>query len=151
MLQALHSRPAARAQAGSLTAALSKVVREGLAKPAQRVDGLAALLAAAYASAADSQVRAELEHDKLWPLAVRPGSALLAPAALAKLPTEDAALGVRLAEELLMHVRAPSLAVHAMLAPCHEAAPGIHQQHTLRCSMCGTWTRQPPRRLRACC
>ena len=100
---------------GSLTAPLSKVVREGLAKPTQRVDGLAALLAAAYATAADSQVRTELERDKLWAVAVQPASALLAPVMLAKLPAEDAALAVRLAEELLLHVRAlpPGHACHA--------------------------------------
>ena len=150
MLQALGSRPQARSQVGSLTAALSKVVGEGLAKPTQRVDGLAALLAAAYASTADSQVCAELERDRLWASAVQPASALLAPATLAKLPPEDAALGVRLAEELLLHVRAhsPAMRVHSLSSGSTRHA---HQQHSLCRSMCSTWTRRLPRRSRACC
>ena len=150
MLQALGGRPQARSQVGSLTAALSKVVGEGLAKPTQRVDGLAALLAAAYASTADSQVRAELERDRLWASAVQPASALLAPAALAKLPPEDAALGVRLAEELLLHVRArsPAMRVHS---PSSCSTRPTHQRQMLCCSTCSAWTRRPPRRSRACC
>ncbi|KAK9840722.1 hypothetical protein WJX81_000165 [Elliptochloris bilobata] len=103
LVHALSSRPGARGQIGLLAAALSRVVKEGLAKPTQRADGLAALLAAAYAGPADGQARAELEREKLWTLALQPTSALLAPAMLAKLPAEDASLAVRLAEVLLLH------------------------------------------------
>lgn len=65
-VQVLSCCPKARTQAGSLAAALGKVIKEGLAKPALRVDGLAALLSAAYVGAANSQARTELEREKVW-------------------------------------------------------------------------------------
>ncbi len=51
----------------------------------------------------------------MWATALAPSSALLAPALIAKLPAEDAALGPMLAEALLLQVWA-SQACPALLA-----------------------------------
>jgi hypothetical protein len=134
--QALRSCPEARAQAGGLAPALARVVKDGLAKPAQRADGLLALLAAAYVGAADGAARAELERERVWAAALQPDSALLAPAVLAKLAEEDAPLAAALAEAVLLHVRARARAAcparrasgAALTWPRAQLAqePGVH-------------------------
>ncbi len=147
--QALRGCPEARAQAGGLAAALARVVRDGLAKPAQRADGLLALLAAAYVGAADGAARAELERERAWAAALQPDSALLAPAVLAKLAEEDAPLAAALAEAVLLHVRAraPSMS----RPPCGAAASAARRLPGCARSWRSSRACTPRRRRRACC
>ncbi|KAL4444093.1 hypothetical protein ABPG75_011830 [Micractinium tetrahymenae] len=98
---ALHSNQEARAQAASLAAPLGKLVLEGCAKAAARLDGLLALTAAAYIASADLQADEALAADKVWEAACGADSPLLAPGTASKLAPEDAGAAAEAAEVLL--------------------------------------------------
>eukprot|EP00887_Chlorella_sp_A99_P001204 scaffold14.g1204.t1 len=86
---------------GEEVAALGRLVAEGCAKLAARLDGLLALLAAAYVAAADLSADEVLAREQVWEAACRADSPLLAAATASKLAPEDAALVAELAEVLL--------------------------------------------------
>ncbi|KAL4419436.1 hypothetical protein ABPG77_006363, partial [Micractinium sp. CCAP 211/92] len=103
---ALRSNQEARAQAASLAAPLGKLVLEGCAKAAARLDGLLALTAAAYVASADLAADEALAADKVWQAACGADSPLLAPGTAAKLAPEDAGAAAEAAEVLLtQHAR----------------------------------------------
>lgn len=95
-------------QAASLAAPLGKLVLEGCAKAAARLDGLLALTAAAYVASADLAADEALAADKVWEAACGADSPLLAPSTAAKLAPEDAGAAAEAAEVLLTQV-GPSL------------------------------------------
>lgn len=61
----LFPRPPAAAQVSSLVPGLAKVVGEGVSKAAMRLDGMLALLAAAYIGGADVKADGALEKEKV--------------------------------------------------------------------------------------
>ncbi|EFN56582.1 hypothetical protein CHLNCDRAFT_144295 [Chlorella variabilis] len=103
---ALRQNQEARGQAAALAAPLGKLVLEGCAKAAARLDGLLALTAAAYIAAADLQADEALAADKVWEAACGADSPLLAPGTAARLAAEEAGGAAEAAEVLLtQHAR----------------------------------------------
>ena len=91
----LLDAPGARKGAGGLAPALARAAADGAAKPAARGDGVAAALAGVLVAGAGGDGAA------LWPTLAAAECALLAPAGLARLAADDAALAASLAGALL--------------------------------------------------
>jgi len=83
--------------------ALLQLARGALTKATQRWDGMAALAVLAMRSAQDAQLAGAVDADKLWSVALAPGSALLRAQTMAKMNARDAVVGVDLAVALLKH------------------------------------------------
>ena len=91
-----------RPQAAALAPALGKLVVDGAAKVATRVDGLFALLCAAYIAGADAGADGALEKGGVWAAVAAENSPLLAPSTASKLAPEEAAVHAELCGALLI-------------------------------------------------
>ncbi|GMH32908.1 hypothetical protein BSKO_00742 [Bryopsis sp. KO-2023] len=90
-----------RAQAGSIAAALVKVIKSGMAKVTQRVDGVQSFLAAAWIAAADHSADEVLLNEKVWETALAEGSPLFSDVSAAKLSPEEASQLAKLTQSML--------------------------------------------------
>ena len=98
---ALSSNIELRSQAAALAPSLSKLVLDGAAKVASRVDGLLALLIAAYIASADASAGGVLDKAGVWSTGIAAESALIVPGTAVKLAPEDAAVHAELCGALL--------------------------------------------------
>lgn len=90
--------------AASLGKPLARAVLDGIAKPAQRAEAVAALLAAVTLAGADSAVDDTLEIEKVWQEIGKDDSALLNAATAARLAVEEAVNAAQMADLLLTKV-----------------------------------------------
>jgi hypothetical protein len=105
-----------RASAQLLLAPLTKVAAEGSAKAAQRSEGIAAALGVALIAGAGG--KSDKGIDIFWSLLAPANAPLLSLSTFGKLPTEEAAYAVSLAETLLMQVSSTALFIFP--APSHS-------------------------------
>jgi hypothetical protein len=101
LAKALSSNVELRSQAAPLAPSLSKLVQDGAAKVATRVDGLLALLIASYIASADASADVVLDKAGLWSTGVAADSPLILANTAAKLAPEDAAVHAELCGALL--------------------------------------------------
>jgi len=101
LTRALSSNIELRPQAAALAPSLSKLVQDGAAKVATRVDGLLALLIAAHIASADAGADGVLDKAGVWSTGLAAESALIAPGTAVKMAAEDAAVHAQLCGALL--------------------------------------------------
>lgn len=101
LAKALSSNVELRSQAAPLAPNLCKLAQDGAAKVAARVDGLLALLIAAYIASADAGADGVLDKAGVWSTGISAESALIVPGTAVKLAPEDAAVHAELCGALL--------------------------------------------------
>lgn len=101
LVRALSSNVELRANAAELAPGLAKLIQEGATKVATRLDGLLALLAAAYIAGADASADTAFDKAGAWTAGLSELSPLLASATASKLAPEDAAVHAELCGAVL--------------------------------------------------
>lgn len=117
--------------ASLISKSLARVVAEGIAKPMQRADAVAAWLAAVSLAEVDESADKTLEAEGVWKETSKE-SALLSASAAGRLPLDEAECAAQLAERLLIAVRLYSPRwIDLPISQSYWQKRCMHQRHSV--------------------